>query len=401
MKKKNQRENQENKISINKRNEGTQQRTEEQPLKRNKSSDFPVVIGITQGDMNSISYEVILKTFADSRMYDVCTPLLYGSTKIASYHKKLLNLPEYPYFGVKDAQMVNATRFNVLNIIQEEAKIDIGVSTALAGELSEKALQMACSDLQEGNIDAIVTGPINKENIQSDTFRFSGHTEFFTKQFGVKDSLMIMCCDKIHIGIVTNHLALKEVPNHITEDLLLRKLNVFHRSLLRDFGIEAPRIAVLALNPHAGDGGINGTEDINVVLPAVQKAQEQGMLVFGPYSADGFFGSGEQVHFDGILALYHDQGLIPFKLMSFDEGVNYTAGLPYVRTSPAHGTAYDIAGKGVASPQSFRNAVYLAADIVNNRRNYDEMHANPLQSVKRHNLQDEDIPQEEEETEDY
>ena len=397
MNRNNQREDRDKIRSTEKSNEEKNTPKRENPYPRaKKETEQPVVIGITQGDINSISYEVILKTFADSRMYDFCTPLLYGSTKIASYHKKLLSLPEYSYFGVRDAQMVNVAKFNVLNIIADEVKIDIGVSTPIAGELSAKALEMACQDLQNGSIDALVTGPINKENIQSDSFRFAGHTEFLTKRFGVKDSLMIMCCDHIHIGIVTNHLALKDVTNHLTQELLLRKLNVFHQSLRRDFGIESPKIAVLALNPHAGDGGVNGKEDQEIIYPAIKQAQDQGILSFGPYPADGFFGSGEQIHFDGVLALYHDQGLIPFKLMSFDEGVNYTAGLPYVRTSPAHGTAYDIAGKGVASPQSFRNAVYLAADIVRNRRNYDIMHANPLKKARQQNVPDEDLPQEEE-----
>ena len=337
-----------------------------------------VKIGITHGDINGVGYEVIIKTFSDSRILDMCTPVLYGSSKVASYHKKMVTIPDYVFTNVKDAQSATARKFNILNIINEEVKIDIGKSTPVAGELALKALDIAVDDIKKGEIDALVTAPINKKNIQSEAFKFPGHTEYLTKKFGSEDSLMMMVCDRIRIGIVTSHLPLRDVPKTITKELLLKKINILNNSLKRDFGIRMPKIAVLALNPHAGDNGVNGSEDQDVVIPAINEAMQNGILCFGSYPADGFFGSSEFNNFDGVLALYHDQGLIPFKLMSFTEGVNFTAGLPYVRTSPAHGTGYEIAGKDVASSQSFRNAVYLACDILNNRAEYDQLMKNPL-----------------------
>jgi 4-hydroxythreonine-4-phosphate dehydrogenase len=256
------------------------------------------------------------------------------------------------------------------------------------------SLDIACRDLMNGKIDALVTNPINKKNIQSDKFNFPGHTEYLTKIFGVDESLMIMTCNNLHIGIMTNHLSLSQVPKVITKELILRKLKVMNDSLKRDFGIRMPKIAVLALNPHAGDRGLIGEEDDAIVAPAIQEAFNNGILAFGPYPADGFFGNGTMKDFDGVMALYHDQGLIPFKLMSFTEGVNFTAGLPFVRTSPAHGTAYEIAGKNVASADSFRNAVFLALDITKNRKEFDELTSNTLESVSRENIIEEDISKE-------
>lgn len=338
-----------------------------------------IKVAISQGDINGIGYEVILKTFSDSRMFDICTPVLYGSTKVASYHKKLLNQvhQDMNFVGLHDAKGAQDRKFNVVNIINEEVKIDIGKSTPVAGELSRKALEIACQELKEGSVDVLVTAPINKKNVQSNDFHFTGHTEFLSNEFNAK-SLMMMVCDRIRIGIVTNHLALKDVPSTLTKELILEKIQIMHDSLKRDFGIPMPKIAVLALNPHAGDNGVIGDEDQRVVNPAIDEAAGNGILVYGPYPADGFFGSSEFSKFDGVLALYHDQGLIPFKLMSFTNGVNYTAGLPIVRTSPAHGTAYDIAGKDSASEQSFRSAIYLACTILRNRNEYDELTKDPL-----------------------
>lgn len=350
----------------------------------NKQNNQPeggkkIRVAISQGDINGISYEVILKTFSDARMLDMCIPILYGSTKVLSYYKKLLpqQHQDLTYNAIRDARQAADKRFNVINLTQDEVKIDMGKSTDVAGALSRQSLEMACQDLKDGKVDVLVTAPINKKNIQSPEFDFPGHTEYLSHKFSSK-SLMLMVCDRIRIGIVTNHYALKDVPAAITKDLLYEKLQLMHDSLMRDFGIPMPKIAVLALDPHAGDNGVIGTQDMEVVKPTIDEAQKNGILAYGPYPSDGFFGSSEFNKFDGVLALYHDQGLIPFKLMSFTEGVNFTAGMPIIRTSPAHGTAYDLAGKGVASEQSFRSAVYLACNIFNNRKEYSELTKDPL-----------------------
>jgi 4-hydroxythreonine-4-phosphate dehydrogenase len=280
--------------------------------------------------------------------------------------------------NIRDTNAIADKKFNVINVTNDEVKIDLGKSTPIAGQLSLKALDFACNDLIKNNIDVLVTAPINKKNIQCEDFVFPGHTEYLSNKFGNSKSLMMMVCDRIRIGIVTSHLALKDVPKVITKELLLEKIEVMNHSLKSDFGITMPKIAVLALNPHAGDKGVIGDEDDLIVAPAIREAYESGILAFGPYPSDGFFGSSEFNKFDGVLALYHDQGLIPFKLMSFTEGVNYTAGLPYVRTSPAHGTGYDIAGKDKASEESFRNAVYLACNILTHRKEYQELTANSI-----------------------
>ena len=337
-----------------------------------------IKLGITHGDLNGVGYEVILKTFSDSRMFEFCTPVLYGSSKVATYHKNLLNLHQDVSINpIGKAADASDKKFNVVNLTDDEIKIDIGKSTDIAGKLSRDALERACKDLKEGLIDVLVTAPINKKNIQSATFDFPGHTEYLSHQFG-SSSLMMMVCDRVRIGIVTNHLALKDVPQVLTHNLLADKLMLMNESLKRDFGIPMPKIAVLALDPHAGDNGVIGDFDMSVLKPVIDEIQAKGILAYGPYPSDGFFGSREFNKFDGVLALYHDQGLIPFKLMSFSEGVNFTAGLPYVRTSPAHGTAYDIAGKDKADEQSFRSAVYLACNILRNRKEYDELTADPL-----------------------
>jgi 4-hydroxythreonine-4-phosphate dehydrogenase len=311
-------------------------------------------------------------------MFDICTPVLYGSSKVASYHKKLLSMhQDLPFNAIHDASEAADRKFNVVNLTQEEIKIDVGKLTEVAGVQSRLSLNRACEDLKKGLVDVLVTAPISKKNIQAPDFDFPGHTEYLSHQFGCS-SLMMMVCDRIRIGIVTNHLALKDVPGALTHDLLTEKIRLMNESLKRDFGITIPKIAVLALDPHAGDNGVIGDFDMKVIKPVIEEAQGKGVLAYGPFPSDGFFGSSEFNKFDGVLALYHDQGLIPFKLMSFTEGVNYTAGLPYVRTSPAHGTGYDIAGKDKASEQSMRSAVYLACNILRNRKEYDELTANPL-----------------------
>jgi 4-hydroxythreonine-4-phosphate dehydrogenase len=350
-----------------------------------------ITIGISQGDFNGIGYEILLKCFSDTRVMESFTPVLYGSSKILSYYKKMVDLPNFPFTNIKHVDQAEKGKLNILNIIQEEVKIDVGQATEIAGELAALSLNMASEDLMKGKFDALVTNPINKKNIQSPNFHFPGHTEFLTKKFGIKDSLMIMACDKIKIGILTNHLALKDVPSVVTEDLVLRKLRILDQSLKRDFAIRMPKIAVLALNPHAGDHGVNGDEDEQIIMPAIKKAFNENILAFGPFPSDGFFGMGEFANYDGVLALYHDQGLIPFKLMSFYSGVNFTAGLPYVRTSPAHGTAYHIAGKNVANPDSFRNAVFMAMDISKNRMEYDALTSDVLKISRKDHIVDEDI----------
>lgn len=364
-------------------------------INNNKNNATGVKIGISQGDINGIGYEVMIKCFADQRMLDNCTPILYGSSKILSYHKKLIKeAADFSYVNIRNAMQAETYKFNVLNIIQDEVKIDIGQPSEIGGKLAAMSLERTCQEIIDGKLDAIVTNPINKKNIQSDTFNFPGHTEYLTKKFKAEESLMVMTCRNIHIGIMTNHLALHDIPKVVTIDLILRKLRVLDKSLRRDFGIRLPKIAVLALNPHAGDHGLIGNEDEDIVAPAVKQAFNEGILAFGPYPSDGFFGNGSLNDFDGVMALYHDQGLIPFKLLSFTEGVNFTAGLPYVRTSPAHGTAYEIAGQNKASASSFRNAVYLAMDIIKNRREYDMLNANPIKKANRENIVDEDITKE-------
>jgi 4-hydroxythreonine-4-phosphate dehydrogenase len=335
-------------------------------------------VGITHGDVNGIGYEIIIKTLQDQRLMETYTMIVYGSSKAASYHRKTLNINDFNFNLVKKVDMAHPRRPNIVNILEDEVKIELGKSTQVAGELSLLSLETAMNDLLNHHIDLIVTAPINKQNIQSPAFSFPGHTEYLAQKAGVSDYLMLMVSNTVRIGVITGHIPLSAVPSSLNEDLILSKIAIMKRSLIRDFGIPKPKIAILAINPHAGDNGLIGNEDNTIVKPAIDKAYAQDTLVFGPYPADGFFGSGTFKHFDGILAIYHDQGMIPFKLLSFDEGVNFTAGLPFIRTSPAHGTAYELAGKDQASPEAFRNAIYLACSIFNNRMEYDELQENAL-----------------------
>ena len=340
--------------------------------------DEKPVIGITHGDINGIGYEIITKALADNRIYDFFTPVVYGSSKVASYHRKMLNLSDFAFNLIKKADLANRKRANIVNINDQEIKIELGKSTSIAGELAFQSLECAIDDMKAGLIDALVTAPINKYNIQSKDFHFPGHTEYLASKFAAEDHLMLMVSQSIRIGVVTGHIPLREVSKSLSTDLLMRKIKILHHSLLQDFGIRNPRIALLGVNPHAGDNGLLGSEEAEIIKPAIDKATDSGMMVFGPYPADGFFGSSAFTQFDGILAMYHDQGMLPFKTLAFDSGVNYTAGLPVIRTSPSHGTAYDIAGQDKASAESFRAALYLAAEIFHNRRSYAEMTANPL-----------------------
>ncbi|HSV87816.1 MAG TPA: 4-hydroxythreonine-4-phosphate dehydrogenase PdxA [Bacteroidales bacterium] len=335
-------------------------------------------IGITHGDVNGIGYEVIMKALSDARLAEFFTPVVYGSSKVASYHKKALDISEFNFHIVKSAEFSQPGKANMINICSQEIKIDLGQSTSIAGEMAYVALETATSDLKKGLINALVTAPINKQNIQSRDFSFPGHTEYLTRKFGAEESLMLMVGSGLRIGVLTGHVSLASVPGLITRELVMRKVRLMNQSLLRDFGIRRPRIALLGVNPHAGDHGVLGTEEQDTLVPAIRQLFDEGILVFGPYPADGFFGTAMYNKFDGVLAMYHDQGLIPFKAMAFMGGVNFTAGLPVVRTSPAHGTAYDLAGKNVASPESLREAIFLAIDIVKNRALHKEITANPL-----------------------
>lgn len=335
-------------------------------------------VGITHGDINGVGYEIIMKTFMDQRMFDFCTPILYGSSKVASYHRKTLNATNFNFNPVKHTDQANPNRANIINVYDEEARIDLGKCTEIGGKLSLISLQAAISDLKENRYDALVTAPMNKQNVQSDDFHFPGHTEYLAQEFDTSDVLMIMVSDQMRIGVVTGHTALSDVPEIVTQDLIMQKLKSMNYSLKRDFGIPKPRIAVMGLNPHASDDGLLGKEEEEVIVPAINQAFNDGILAFGPYPADGFFGTLQFQKYDGILAMYHDQGLVPFKTLSFDRGINFTAGLPVVRTSPGHGTGYDIAGKDEASPASFREAVLLATEIYKNRMEWDQIHQNPL-----------------------
>ncbi len=335
-------------------------------------------VGISHGDMNGISYEIIIKTLQDQRLMETCTLIVYGSSKIASYHRKVLNIQDFNFNLVKRADLAHPRRPNIINIHDEEVKIDLGKSTPVAGELAYLSLEAATEDLLRNHIDVLVTAPINKKNIQSGNFSFPGHTEYLSRKFSADDYLMLMVNRTFRIGVVTGHIPLKSVSSTLTTELVYKKIAVLNHSLMRDFAVIKPKIAVLALNPHAGDEGLVGNEDQMITMPAIEKAISENILAFGPYPADGFFGSASFRQFDGILAMYHDQGMLPFKLLTFEEGVNFTAGLPVVRTSPAHGTAYDLAGKDLASPEAFRNALYMACDIFENRREYDALRANPL-----------------------
>ena len=346
---------------------------------RTPENENRIVVGISQGDINGISYEVIIKSCLDQRILELFIPVVYGFTKVASFHRKLLNIPDFSFNIIHRAEQASLKRPNLINLNDREVKIDLGESTQLAGELSLLSINAAIEDLKKGAIDVLVTGPINKNNVQSATNEvFTGHTEYLASMLGATDQLMLMVSGSLRIGLVTGHIPLGEVAQAISIERILQKLALMEASLLQDFAIRKPRIAVLGLNPHAGDHGLLGNQEQEIILPAIKKASSEGMLVFGPYPADGFFASRQYQQFDGILAMYHDQGLIPFKTLAFENGVNFTAGLPYVRTSPDHGTAFDIAGKDLASPDSMRAAIYLACDIYNNRLMWNEINKNPL-----------------------
>ena len=325
-------------------------------------------IGITHGDFNSISYEVILKALSDPKILEICTPIIYGLSKVSNYYRKLLEMNEFSFQFAKNVQQITSKKNNLINLCEEDVKISVGENSEIAGKMAELALNTASADLKNNLIDAIVTAPINKFNMQSASFTFPGHTEFFSTQFNAKDTMMLMVADSLKVGFVTNHTAINETGTMLSIELVLKKIKILNESLVKDFLCTHPKIAVLAFNPHAGDKGLFGKEEINILKPAINQAFEQNINAFGPFPADGFFASGQYTQFDAVLAMYHDQGMIPFKLLAHEGGVNFTAGLPIVRTSPAHGTGYDIAGKNIASPDAMRNAIYLAIDILDHRK---------------------------------
>ena len=337
-------------------------------------------IAITAGDINGVGYEIILKSLINPHICEICRPIVYGNAKVARQHMQTLD-EEYRSIQwniIQDPKQAKDGRLNLITCYGDDTPVQLGVSTPEAGQASLKSLQRACQDLKNGLVHAIVTAPINKDNIQSDAFRYSGHTEYLTQQFGEgKDSLMMMISDRMRVALVCNHTPIAKVAETISEERILSKLTVLSDTLKKDFSSRKPRIAVLALNPHAGDNGLIGEEESNIIRPAIAKAQEQGIWAFGPYSADGFFGAGQYNHFDAVLAMYHDQGLAPFKALDMS-GVNFTAGLPIVRTSPDHGTAYNLAGKNEADPQSMLHAIYAAIDILRQREENEKLLSNQL-----------------------
>ena len=355
-----------------------------------------IIAGISHGDINGIGYEVIIKALGDPMINDICTPLVYGSPKVAAYHRKALNINNFSFNNVRNAEEANPKKANMINCLDDNTRVELGKSTPQGGEAALISLEKAVKDLKSGKIDVLITAPIDKKNIQSENFQFKGHTDYLKSEAGVEEVLMFMISESMRIGMATDHVPLRKVSELITLELLLRKIRLMNQSLILDFGIRRPRIAVLGLNPHAGDNSLIGTEEVDIIAPAVQQANNEGILTFGPFPADGFFGAGSFVKFDGILAMYHDQGLTPFKALSFDSGVNFTAGLPFIRTSPVHGTAFAIAGKGEASENSFRQAIYLACDIFRNRQMYNEISKNPLkhQDIEIHNDRYDELPPE-------
>ena len=343
-------------------------------------SDNKPVIGITVGDINGIGIELIIKTLGDSRILDICTPVIFGNNKVINFYRKTLPEINMIFSNVKEGR-VNHKQLNLYSCWEEDVNINPGILNETGGKYAVKSLSVAVRALKEGKIDGLVTAPLHKKNIQSPEFNFTGHTPYLKSMFGATDVVMFMIAENMKIALLTEHVPVKDIAAHITRDSILSKLNLVNNSLKRDFNIVKPRIAVLGLNPHAGDEGLIGKEEEEIIKPAIKDAKQRDIFCFGPYSADAFFARGQYEKFDGVLALYHDQGLIPFKSLAVGEGINFTAGLPAVRTSPDHGVAFDIAGKGQADEASFREAIYKCIDIINGRKEYDEQRKNPLRKL--------------------
>ena len=339
------------------------------------------VIGISTGDINGIGIELIIKVFSDSRILDICTPVIFGNNKVINFYRKSLPEINMNFTSIKETGRVNHKQLNLFNCWEEEVNVMPGIMNEIGGKYAVKSLTAAAQALKEGKIDGLVTGPVHKKNIQSAEFNYTGHTPYFKNLFGAQDVAMFMIAENMRVALLTEHVPVKDIAPHITRENIISKLQVINNSLKRDFCITKPRIAVLALNPHAGDEGLIGKEEEEIIKPAVKEAKQRDIFCFGPYSADAFFARGQHEKFDGVLAMYHDQGLIPFKSMAIGEGVNFTAGIRGVRTSPDHGVAFDIAGKGKADESSFREAVYKCIDIINFRKEYDGQTSNPLKKM--------------------
>ncbi|MCH2223250.1 MAG: 4-hydroxythreonine-4-phosphate dehydrogenase PdxA [Crocinitomicaceae bacterium] len=342
-----------------------------------------VRVGISMGDVNGIGPEVIMKSLSDSRLLIDCTPVIYGSTKILSFYRKRLNMNQFNYQETKSIDDLKLRRVNVINVWSDEVKLKLGEATEEGGKRAFESLERATADLAAGKIDVLVTAPISKEAMGKSGFKFPGHTEYLADLAGEDEALMLMVSSTMRVGLVTSHIPIKEVCETITADKVAGKIESFNASLKKDFGIQRPKIAVFGLNPHAGENGKMGMEEKEIISPAIARVKDKGIFAFGPFPADGFFGSAAKANYDGVLAMYHDQGLAAFKALAFDEGVNFTAGLPIVRTSPDHGTAFDIVGKNLASGDSMRNAIYLAIDVHRNHVDEKEIKANPLVSKER------------------
>lgn len=344
-------------------------------------TDKKPVIGITCGDINGIGPELIIKALSDSRMLELFTPLIFVNNKILNFYRK--NIPEihFNYSHIKDYSRISPKQINIWNCWEEDVTVTPGVLNEIGGKYAVKSLKEATAALKDGKIDALVTAPIHKKNVQSNEFNFTGHTPFFKQFFNAPDVVMMLVAENMRVALLSEHVPVKEIATHITREKILSKLNLINLSLKKDFGVVKPRIAVLGLNPHAGDMGLVGKEEEEIIRPALKEARQRDILCFGPYSADGFFAHAQYQRFDAVLAMYHDQGLIPFKSLAIGEGVNYTAGLPVIRTSPDHGTAFDIAGKGEADESSFRESIFKAIDIYAQRNNYADMYRNPLKRM--------------------
>ncbi len=341
------------------------------------------VVGITQGDGNGIGYEVIIKSLADSRILESFTPVIYGSSKLFGFYRKLIhNIDDIDTYVVNSARDAKPRKVNIVNCLPDNTFVEPGQSTPEAAKSAIRSLECAVRDIKSGDIDVLVTAPINKRAMSQEGFGYTGHTEYLEKEFGVNDVAMIMVSSILKVAVVTGHIKLKDVASSISSEKIVGKLRLMKESLQRDFGIDNPRIAVLGLNPHCGDGGLLGDEEQQIILPAVKQANEEGISAFGPYSPDGYFGLGNFHRFDATLAMYHDQGLAPFKALAFEQGVNFTAGLPIVRTSPDHGTAYDMAGRDEADPHSMMSSIFTAIDIFKNRQAYDALQAGKMNKEK-------------------
>ena len=333
-----------------------------------------IIVGITQGDSNGIGYEVIIKALSDPRILDMFTPVVYGSSKIFSFYRKTIpEIEEMATNAISSAKDAHPKRINIVNVLPDNSYAEPGQATPDSAKAAISALEAAIADLRDGNIDVLVTGPINKKAMAGEGFGFPGHTEYIQNAFGASDVTMFMVSSRLKLGVVTGHIPLKDVPSQISCEKILSKLRLMHSSLQQDFCISHPKIAVLSLNPHSGDGGLLGDEEERIIIPAIAKAKDEGILAFGPFSPDGFFGLGHYENFDATLAMYHDQGLAPFKALSFEDGVNFTAGLPIVRTSPDHGTAFEKAGRDEADPRSMRAAIFTAIDIYFNRQDWQDL----------------------------